>query len=460
MKDGRSTHTLRGRRELLQLLASGVTVGTIGLAGCSSSANQTEPQEEEQEPQTGQIYFQDQTGTLGHLAEPSNPANAEDWQVISNDLSEDDWQEKQENDIWQIERRQIDNEQVGLNKSVDEYVQRAEEIFLNEEFNHDYPKMFDISAEDDEVTFTRALIKSVQEDPAVDTSGLADDVIANLAEHAATQIDAVDFNDYKLSTVPATESLAIHQHTSPNKGAPEGGNVNSSFTHMPAVLQYNKNGETEVKYTELTDPLIAGRFFESIRDPENSKYQSGTDEEEFTDYGHPDSEFFGYGIPEHFVTALDYTKVRELEQRDEDILGFGPNRSPSDNDQWSVGDKIDQFLNELVDDVYITGYSEDGEEINPDLNRSEDANPGKTVVSDEFGGSLEEYVLDPDPETRQYMENVGRGLYTIRQQEGWDTNLALTGTLQNPEITATTIDQINEIREQHAYNEVRDRVAA
>jgi len=451
MKDGRSTHTLRGRRELLQLLASGVTVGTIGLAGCSSSANQTEPQEEEQEPQTGQIYFQDQTGTLGHLAEPSNPANAEDWQVISNDLSEDDWQEKQENDIWQIERRQIDNEQVGLNKSVDEYVQRAEEIFLNEEFNHDYPKMFDISAEDDEVTFTRALIKSVQEDPAVDTSGLADDVIANLAEHAATQIDAVDFNDYKLSTVPATESIADFQSTSPNKGAPVGGLVNSSFTHMSAVLQYNKNGETEVKYTELTDHLSAQRFFESIRDPERSKYQSGIDEEEFTDYGHQDSEFFGYGVPEHFVTALDYTKVRELEERDEDILGFGEAWGTSDN-QWSLGDEIAQFLHELVDDAY-------GTVNNSDVN-AEEPGYGNTVVSDEFGESLEEYVLDPDPETRQYMENIGRGLYTIRQNQGWDTNLALTGTLENPEITATTIDTINEIREQHAYNEVRDRVAA
>lgn len=452
MKDGRSTHTLRGRRELLQLLASGVTVGTIGLAGCSSSANQTEPQEEEQEPQTGQIYFQDQTGTLGHLSNENPPENAEDWQIIRNTLTENEWQEKQENDISQIEKRQIEGEG-GLNKSVDEYVQRAEEIFQNEQFNHDLP-MIDISAEDDEVTFTRALIKSVQEDPAVDSSGLADDVIANLAEHAATQIDAVDFNDYKLSTVPATESIADSQSTSPNKGAPYGNGdplVNSSFTHMPAVLQYNKNGETNVKYTELTDPLVAQRFFESIRDPENSKYQAGTDEEEFTDYGNPDSEFFGYGVPEHFVTALDYTKVRELEERDEDILGFGEAWGTSDN-QWSLGDEIAQFLHELVDDAY-------GTVNNSDVN-AEEPGYGNTVVSDEFGESLEEYVLDPDPETRQYMENIGRGLYTIRQNQGWDTNLALTGTLENPEITATTIDIINEIREQHAYNEVRDRVAA
>lgn len=434
------------RRNLLKGIGAAGVAATAGCIG--GDDNNEENQEETEEPQTGQIYFEDQTGTLGHLSNENPPENAEDWQIIRNELTEDEWQEKQENDTWIIENKQHDNEG-GLNKSVDEYVQRAEEIFQNEQFNNDY-SMIDISAEDDEVTFTRALIKSVQEDPAVDSSGLADDVIANLAEHAANQIDAVNFNDYKLSTVPATESLAKHQHESPNKGAPEGGNVNSSFTHMPAVLQYNKNGETEVKYTELTDPLIPGRFFESIRNPENSKYQAGTDEEEFTDYGNQDSEFFGYGVPEHFVTALDYTKVRELEERDEDILGFGPNRGPSDNNQWSVGDEISQFLHELVDDAY-------GTVNNSDVN-TEESGWGNTVVSDEFGESLEEYVLDPDPETRQYMENIGRGLYTIRQNQGWDTNLALTGTLENPEITATTVDQINEIREQHAYDQVREMV--
>jgi len=438
------------RRNLLKGIGAAGVAATAGCIG--GDGDNEENQEETEKPQTGQIYFQDQTGTLGHLSNENPPENAEDWQIIRNELTEDEWQEKQENDISQIEKRQIEGEG-GLNKSVDEYVQRAEEIFLNEEFNHDYPKMFDIPAEDDEVTFTRALIKSVQEDPAVDSSGLADDVIANLAEHAATQIDAVDFNDYKLSTVPATESIAESQHTSPNKGAPYGNTVNSSFTHMPAVLQYNKNGETEVKYTELTSPIIDGRFFKSIRNPENSKYQSGTDEEDFTDYGHPDSDSFGYGIPEHFVTALDYTKVRELEQRDEDILGFGQNRGPSDNNQWSVGDEISQFLHELVDDIH-------GAVNNPDVDYDKDADYeyGRTVVSDEFGESLEEYVLDPEPETRQYMENIGRGLYQIRQQEGWDTNLALTGTLENPEITAAEIDTINEIREQHAYDQVREKV--
>jgi hypothetical protein len=157
------------------------------------------------------------------------------------------------------------------------------------------------------------------------------------------------------------------------------------------------------------------------------------------------------------VTALDYTKVRELEKRDEDILGFGEAWGTSDY-QWSLGDEIAKFLHELVDDTHGSGGFRDGESINPDIN-AEGPGWGRTVVSDEFGESLEEYVLDPDPETRQYMENIGRGLYQIRQTEGWETNLALTGTLENPEINATEIDTINQIRKQHAYDQVRETIA-
>jgi len=56
------------------------------------------------------------------------------------------------------------------------------------------------------------------------------------------------------------------------------------------------------------------------------------------------------------------------------------------------------------------------------------------------------------------VENIGRGIYTIRQEQGWDTDLALTGTVENPEIRDTTRERINEIRADQAFDQIRERV--
>jgi len=313
-------------------------------------------------------------------------------------------------------------------------LERAEEIYKNQQFNT-WDGEPDIENEDDEITFTRSLIKASQE-AGVDTSGLANQIVTNMAEYAEQELDFVDFDNFKLSTLPSTETLRSSQSESSHEGGPREASSgatykNSGFVHMPALLQYNKDGKTEVKYTELTQATLANRFWRSIRDPEDSKYRASLDQDTMK-HG---------GFPEHFVTALDYTKARELELRNEDILGFGPNPGPSDNDYESLGDEIGQFLTQLVDDMYITGYQEDDQEINPDIDRPDDVTEGHTLVSDEFGESLEEYVVDPDPETREYVENIGRGIYTIRQEQGWDTDLALTGTIEDPEIRGTTKDK-------------------
>jgi hypothetical protein len=221
---------------------------------------------------------------------------------------------------------------------------------------------------------------------------------------------------------------------------------------MPALLQYNKDGETEVKYAELTKATLANRFWRSIRDPEESKYRASLDQDTMK-HG---------GFPEHFVTALDYSKARELELRNEDILGFGPNDGPNTDKYLSLGDQIGQFLTELVDDYGFTGFhGEDGTDINPDMNIGTEETGemvAQTLVSDEFGESLEEYVVDPDQETREYVENIGRGIYTIRQEQGWDTTLALTGTIEDPEIRGTTRETVDTIRADQAYDEVKQRV--
>ena len=432
----------------------------MSVAGCTGGTTDDETEDTGQEEDTiqrngEQYFFQDTTGTMGQLGEQNPPSETQDWQVIQNELTEDEWQEKQTNDIERVRRernlaRQSAND--GIEQTLEEMLERAEEIYKNQQFNT-VEGIPDIENEDDEITFTRSLIKASQE-AGVDSSGLADDIVSNMAEYAEQELDFVNFDNFKLSTLPSTEQLR-EAGSEGHVGGVRNGVGNSGFRHMPALLQYNKNGETEVKYAELTRATLAGRFWRSIRDPEESKYRSSLENDIIK---HEDETKANGGFPEHFVTALDYTKARELELRNEDILGFGPNDGPNDNDYESLGDEIGQFLTELVDDMYITGHSEDGQEINSDINRSKEVWAGLTLVSDEFGESLEEYVVNPDPETREYVENIGRGIYTIRQEQGWDTDLALTGTIDNPEIRGTTRDRINEIRADQAYDQIRDRV--
>ena len=440
------------RRKLLVGVAS---AGIVSVAGCAGGTTDDETEDTEQEEDTierngEQYFFQDTTGTLGQLGEQNPPSEVQDWQVIQNELTEDEWQEKQTNDIERVrsERnlaRQSAND--GIEQTLEEMLERAEEIYKNQQFNT-WDGLIDIENEDDEITFTRSLIKASQE-AGVDTSGLANQIIPNMAEYGEQELDFVNFDNYKLSTLPSTEQIG-EANPGGHVGGVRNGVGNSGFRHMPALLQYNKDGETEVKYAELTHATLARRFWKSIRNPEDSKYRASLDQDTMKNGG----------FPEHFVTALDYSKARELGLRNEDILGFGPNDGPADNDYDSLGDEIGRFLTQLVDDLYITGYSEDGQEINPDIDRPEDVWAGHTLVSDQFGESLEEYVVDPDPdpETREYIENIGRGIYTIRQEQGWDTDLALTGTVDDPEIRGTTRDRINEIRADQAYDQIRERV--
>ena len=455
------------RRKVLEGLG---TAGVMSIAGCAGDSNDESTEETEEEQNTiqrngEQYFFQDTTETIGQLGEQNTPSETQDWQVIQNELTEDEWQEKQTNDIERVRRernlaRQSAND--GIEQTLEEMLERAEEIYKNQQFNT-VEGIPDIENEDVEITFTRSLIKASQE-AGVDTSGLANQIVPNMAEYAEQELDLVDFDNYKLSTLPSTETLRSSQSTSSHRGAPREASSgatykNSGFVHMPALLQYNKDGETEVKYAELTRATLAGRFWRSIRDPEESKYRSSLENDIIK---HEDETKANGGFPEHFVTALDYTKARELELRNEDILGFGPADASTTDKYLSLGDQIGQFLTELVDDYGFTGYEgEDGTDINPDMNIGTEETGemvAQTLVSDEFGESLEEYIVDPDPETREYVENIGRGIYTIRQEQGWDTALALTGTVDDPEIRGTTRERVDEIRADQAYDEVKQRV--
>ena len=364
------------RRTFIRGSAAIGTAGVMSVAGCMDGSNEESIEETEEEQNTiqrngEQYFFQDTTGTMGQLGEGSAPSEAQDWQVIQNELTEDDWQEKQTNDIERVRRernlaRQSAND--GIEQTLEEMLQRVEEIYKNQQFNT-WDGLIDIENEDDEITFTRSLIKASQE-AGVDSSGLADDIVSNMAEYAEQELDFVDFDNYKLSTLPATETIELHRGPDSHDGAPRRGFMNSGFSHFPALLQYSKDGETEVKYTEMTKATLPNKFRDAVRDPEDSKYRASLDQDTMKN-----GEF-----PEHFVTALDYSKARELELRNEDILGFGPSDGPVDNDYESLGDEIGQFLTELVDDYHLSGIMGQS----PDMNKGDDVQIGSTLVSDEL----------------------------------------------------------------------------
>lgn len=461
------------RRRFLQGAAA---AGTAAIAGCNTgdSAEETPPgndsdqtqdgtppgtetdeqdqtdddQQTEEDPETAvRYFFEDETGALGHLADDETPENYD--HVITNTATEAEYQEKQRNDREYPEGM----EEGQLNMTVDEMIARAEQIYNNpaQEFEGPIEEYgIDFTEEDNEITFTRALVKASRE-AGVDSSGLADIVVANIAEDAVQQIQP-GFNDFKLSTVFATEAVP------PGYGAEGGAErtnefnqtyLNSGFLHLPGMLQYEKDGETEVKYVEQTDPLNVNIFRRVIRDPEFSVYRSSLEQDTVAVSRDSEPGDTGSMFPEHYVTAFDYDKGRKLES--EEVLGFRENESGT---LVGLGDRIGETMRQLVDDMGVTGYNN-----NEDLNL-DNARPdwGGTLVSNEFGESLEEYITNPTTEKRQYMEDIGRGLFQIRNQEGFGASIALTGTLEDPEILPTDQDTVNQVRQDQAYDQVRERV--
>ncbi len=456
------------RRRFAQAAGS---LGLAALAGCSTDPNDRDgtegngnnggtstpgedggdgtDQQTDADPENAvRYFFEDETGALGHLADDEVPENYD--HTVTNSATEAEYQEMQRND-----RQYPEGLEDGqLTMTVDEMISRAEEIYNNPQENIDTLGYEDLNfaEEDDEIVFTRALIKAADE-AGVASSGLADIVVANMAEDAVDQIQP-GFTDFKLSTLPATEPIAPG-------GQGHSGGVreneynqsfgNSGFRHMAALLQYEKDGETELKYAEQTAPVNVNTFRRVIRDPDFSLYRSSLEQDTVDNARDSEPGDEGTMFPEHYVTALDYTKARELESSDDNILGLGNNDSGG---YVSVGDYIGDTLLELVDDMGITGYNN-----NPDrsLEEARTVMDG-TLVSDEFGESLESFVTDPSAEERQYVENIARGMYQIQEQEGWGTSLALTGTIEDPEILPTDQETVNAVREDQAYDQVRERV--
>ena len=65
------------------------------LSGCSGIFGGNEAEEFDPRTEEFQYFFEDETGTLGSTTEGQEPPeDAEDWQIIHNDLEESDWRRR------------------------------------------------------------------------------------------------------------------------------------------------------------------------------------------------------------------------------------------------------------------------------------------------------------------------------------------------------------------------------
>ena len=434
-------------------------IGAVGsgaaLAGCSDDERDPQPTPTEQPETAVQYFFEDETGALGHLTE--NPEQEmENTKTITNTETEQEYKEKQTNDTSYARDAISDNSvpnQDGWDTSLEKIIDTAQKAYQNpeniiNEHSKDRESLneFGINPEEEpEInTFIRSLIHAADQ-AGVFSSGGKNMIIPNIAETALQQIQpgfTENIQDFKLSTVYSSEPLPANSRNNIDEDSIRETEheewAASGFRHPVGLLQYNKNGETHLKYVELTDPFWnASRFYpDSIREPEDSIYRETRDKVNILPEGEPGS--YGTMFPQHYVTAADYTKGRKLEKQQAINLGDKNQKG----DTRGFGDYMGVMLNELVDDLG-RGWSDSQ---NPDRDFGVD-HSYQTLVTDSFGESIENYIVDPDPEKRRKLEETARGLYQIMQEEEWDISMVLAGTVEKPEFYKVGQKTVNQIRE-------------
>lgn len=132
-------------------------------------------------------------------------------------------------------------------------------------------------------------------------------------------------------------------------------------------------------------------------------------------------------VVEHYVTAFDYGKARQMEE-----MGL---LEPGTIGRPIVGaaiHAIDDRKNDRRDRQVVDGWP--------------------VEVSDSFGRSVEDYVLNPTVEKKRQFENFGRAVYSIFETKfgeyehngspitGYSQPLKIEGTLENPELYHEPMD--------------------
>jgi hypothetical protein len=365
------------RRRFLQ------TTGLAGLASLSGCAGILEGKDddgyagepadmEEMKPENlFRVDFHDQADNLGQLDRGDTESEADD---IVNNHSEGEWQEMDNNDLGVAERILSNND-----SSIEEIRPWVEDA-LNRELNEPQIESWDSPPSEDEPD-ERALMygigQGLREETLISDSYDSANVLKPLVEKFSEEyLDNEIFEAWITgATIPATEGR---------------------FAHLPITMAYDNEGELRADYVEDGVPGTAGIGEKAIRSPEESIYSN------------PDAR--------EYVTGHEYSKALEMAQNGkiEQEGRAHPVRAISTGLLTSMWNMVDSAQNDLNFD-------------------SPPPNGLVTHVDPGFGRSVEDAFYDLDEEKLQYMENIGRGMQLFYEEHDGRTNLAVGGTLEEPE---------------------------
>lgn len=398
-----------------KFLRNGIVVGSTCVAGCmGDSGGTTGESQGSEQPQAYRFYFDDQADTLGGAADQEIPEDAINQQVSTNTTTEDEWQEMQLNDVEftkiALNTRGMYNISEG---SVEGIEQQTIQLYQERKDSSEFQDQHDAEI------FTESVLDAVLEVTDASTGPAQSSVVKTVADHIAHTNEQVDLQNYKLSEGRSMIGDA-------------GGN---RLSHPIGLLQYEEDGETQVRYAE-----IENRFNNSHSIPEKSVYATPIGAE--TQWSDSD--------PSDWVSVFDYQKFRRLYENG-DI----------DKDR-SLGRQLTISLMNVVDDVSSVGYDLTESETETGRDNELADEPIDAVVSDSFGTSVEDYVKNPEEGEyiRKEFETTARTIFTALETENFGGEFALDGDLSNPVVYKTEKDALEKIRADMAYDEVGSRVVS
>ncbi len=429
----------------------------MGLAGCSGITGETneeanpynqntETPEPEHFDTSFQYHFTDAEGF--NQVGGEIPEDADEHQVVESFIQTsdkvDNWTQMLTNDHNKTRLLLINDIEPGAGDeydgSVEEIVQKTGELFQNwpetaEEFEEDYSS--DIAGisvnqieeiEDKAEQFTMALRGASAIVTGHNNSAAADYLNNNLAEYTLQQLDGVEIPGYKLSTLWTAIDTVYEEPERP-----------AEFDHPIGFLQYqDEEGNQKAKHFELENSVWRNTYGHSAN-LENSVYSAPLDEK-FTDAAAsaPTPEYES----NNFLSPLDYERGRELERRGELSENFDR--------------RMLNALNNMVDDA--PQYYDYDEETNSGADRLTPNQDFVPVISDSFGESVQDYAEDPTTQKYRQLEGTSRAIFSAMDKQGWNEPIAIDGTIEKPEVYHATEETIEDIHEDRAYDQVRQRV--
>jgi len=233
--------------------------------------------------------------------------------------------------------------------------------------------------EPDERAMMRGIGKGINDESLVSNSFDSANILRPLAEKFSDEYLENDVFEAWITsaTIPATEG---------------------AFSHLPITVAYSNNGEIRRDYVEdgVPDAPGIGENAEAIRSPEKSVYADPDERQMVT--GH------------EYRKALEMAQNGNIEREDNDHPIRAISRGLVGN-LWSI---VDSGRNDI-------SYE------NPPPHGL------VTHVSQEFGESIEDAFYSLDEQKLEYMENIGRGMQLFYEEHGGRANLAVGGTLEEPE---------------------------